>query len=384
MSSQARSQQIVFSLTSHGLGHLTRSLAVAGELRRLYPGAGLTVATTVPEARVALDLSPPFAYRSVAYEPGTLQRNCFELDLAATRAAYRRFLAERDERLRGEVHFLRQAGATAVVSDVPALPIRAAAELRLPAVGLANFTWDWILEPLLAGSDEDFVPDLLASDYARGLAHLRLPFGPDTSPFPISEPAPLVSRRARLDAPELRRRLGIPDDGAALVVVCPGGWDPVAWSPIHAAGCEGFRFLVVGDLPVTADAPLLSLTHDLSAGIGFPDLVAAAEAVLAKPGYGIASECVAHRTALVSIERPDFRETPLLVEQLRGLGPSATLSLADFFAGRWEDTLRAALASEVPWAPIPADGTRRVAERLGELLGLESDGRPSPASGGGR
>jgi len=372
MSSQTQGHRILLALSSHGLGHLTRSLAVGCELRRLHRDVSLVVATTVPEAWVARDLPPPFGYRAIGYEPGTLHRNYFELDLEGTRAAYRRFLAEREERLLSEKRFLREAGCTAVVSDIPALPIRAASALGLPAIGLANFTWDWILEPLFERSGGDSVPEILASDYALGNAHLRLPFGPDTSPFPHSEPAPLVSRRAALEPAQLRRRLGLREEDAALAVVCPGGWHPDARNPIHVPDCEGFRFVTVGDLPVTADAPLHALAHELPAGVSFPDLVAAADVLLAKPGYGIASECVAHRTPLVTIERPEFRETPILVSQLRRLGPGSELSLADFFAGRWETALRAALTCDTPWAPVPADGARRVAQRLGELLELDA------------
>jgi hypothetical protein len=93
--------------------------------------------------------------------------------------------------------------------------------------------------------------------------------------------------------------------------------------------------------------------------------------VLAKPGYGIASECVIHHTALVSIERPDFREAPILTSQLSSLGPSAEISLEDFFAGRWETALHSALESKTAWARTDPNAPRRVAERLAELLGLE-------------
>jgi L-arabinokinase len=372
MSSRVQRQRILLALSPHGLGHLTRSLAVGRELRRLHRDVDLFVASTVPEEWVARDLPPPFGYRPIGYEPGTVQRNEFELDLEGTRAAYGRFLAEREERLRREERFLREIRCTAVISDIPALPVRAASALGLPAVGLANFTWDWILEPLFAGFGDDEVLETLASDYARGRVHLRLPFGPETSPFPHSEPAPLVSRRATLEAEQLRRYLGLPADAAALAVVCSGTWDSDARDPIHVRGCEGFRFVTVGDLSVTADAPLHALARDLPAGVAFPDLVAAADVVLAKPGYGIASECLAHRTAFVAIERREFRETPLLVSQLRGLGPCADLSLTDFFAGHWEAALRAAVQCETPWASVPADGARKVAQRLGEILELDA------------
>ena len=328
------------------------------------------VATTVPEARVALDLPRPFGYRAIDYEPGTLHHTCFELDLEGTRDAYKRFMAERDKRLRAEERFLRESGCSAVLSDVPALPVRAAARVGLLAIGIANFTWDWILEPIFAGHDTS-VPEQLAADYAQGTLHLRLPFGPEYSPFPRAETAPLVSRRAVLEPDAVRKQLGIPArQSEALVLVCPGGWGPDAWSHIHVPDCTGMRFLTIGDLPISADAPLQSLPHDLPPGISFPDLVAAADLVLAKPGYGIASECAGQRTALVSIERPGFRETPVLLEAFRRLGPCAEMSLGDFFTGRWEAPLRTALESGTSWSAVPADGARRVARRLGELLKL--------------
>lgn len=374
-------RRILLALTSHGLGHLTRSLRIGRELRALGRRVELTVATTVPESRVGLELSPPFRYRPVGYEPGTVQRTCFEVDVEATRAAYARFLRERRARLDDEIAFLREMRCDGVVADIPALPVRAAGELGIPAVGVGNFTWDWALEPLF--EDDPEVPETLAADYARGSGHLRLPFGPDTSPFQHSERAPLVSRRAELPPAEVRRRLDLPAaEPRPLVVVCPGGWDPDGWDRIHVVGCEGVRFVTVGDLPVTADVPLTPLPHALPAGIGFPDLVAAATAVVAKPGYGIASECVAHRTPLVAIERPVFRETPLLLDDFSRRGPVTRLTLDDFFAGRWEDALDELLARPAAWSEVPRDGARRVARRIAELLSLQVREdevvRPSP------
>jgi L-arabinokinase len=369
----AAAPRVLFALTSHGLGHLTRSLAVARALRARSPAVELLVATTHPRARVALDLPEPIEWHAVDYEPGTLPRSCFETDLEATRAAYLRFDAARDARRAEERSFLRAARCDALVCDVPALAVAAAAELGLAAIGLANFTWDWLLEPITAGTPAEAARLRIAEDYARGSLHLRLPFGPEESPFPRSEPAPLVCRRARLAPAALRARLGLPErEERRLVVVCPGGWSPDAWSEIHVSGCDGFRFVTVGDLPVRADAPLLALPHALCEGVTLPDLVAAADLVLAKPGYGIASECAAHRTPLVAIERPDFRETPVLLAGFRALGPCTALSLRDFFAGRWEGALRAGLADVTPFAPLPEDGAARVAQRIGEALGLEA------------
>jgi len=361
---------LLFAINSHGLGHLTRSLAIAREIQSLCPRVQLTLSTAAPKALIAQELSSPFTLRSVEYEPGAVQQSCFETSPTRTRQAYRRFVAERIERLRDEEHYLRATGCTAVISDISALAVRAAANLGLPAVGVSNFTWDWITEPYF-GEPGAEIPQLLADDYSAGTLHLRLPFGPENSPFPRAEPAPLVCRRSRIDARELRRRLDIPTgDGRALAVVCFGGWEPSGWQSIRVVGCEGFRFLTVGDLPIRADAPLVALPHALPAGVCFPDLVAGADVVIAKAGYGIASECAAHRTPLVVVERTHFREAPTLIEAFRKGGRIRELSRSAFFAGDWERSLREIVASDRSWTFPTENGARRLALRLAELLEL--------------
>jgi len=363
--------RVAFSVTAHGLGHLTRTCEVANALADLVPELELVVSTGLAPERVDLDLRHPFHHRPAHYEPGTAQASCFQVDGDATREALLHYLEEREARLRAEIAFLDEAGITGVVSDIPSLPVRAAAERGLPAVGLGNFTWDWILEPVLAGHPSERALEVLRRDYAAGSLHLRLPFGPETSPFPASEPAPLVSRPAHLAPGAVFRALGLErDPGRRLALVCPGGWDPDGWEPIRPRDRADFQLLLVGDLPVACEAGDVSLPHALPAPVSFPDLVRAADVVLAKPGYGIASECVTHHTPLVTVDRPGFRETPVLREQLRAMGPTADLGLEDFFAGRWGTALREALDDRRPWTRLPADPPRRVAERLAEALGL--------------
>jgi len=365
-------ERILYAITSHGLGHVTRSLAVARALRDLHPQVEWVIATTVARERLERDLPPPFVWRPVAYEPGVVQSGAFHVDRDGTCDAYLRWRADYPARLREETEFLQSSGCRAVVADVPALAVRAASEVGIPAVAVANFTWDWILAPILDGGPTAGIVEALAADYARATLHLRLPFGPEASPIARCEAAPLVSRRARLAPVEVRRRLALPErEPARLVVVCPGGWDARDWRPIHVRGCRGVRFVTVGDLPVRAEAPLLALPHDLPSGVAFTDLVAAADVVIAKPGYGIASECWLHRTALISIERPAFRESPLLIDEFARCGPSAAIGLDPFFAGEWEAAL-AGVSSRGPWSPAPEDGAERVAARIAEVCALRA------------
>lgn len=356
--------RIGFCVTSHGLGHLTRTLAIARAVHDLDARIEICFAIENEHARVATELGFPVRVRCATYEPGVLQKSCFEVDTEATREAYRAWRARHGSWLEAEIKAQRHMACDAIVSDIAALPVRAASELDTPAYGIANFTWDWILEPLLDAEEGAACIELLRSDYARGVHHWVLPFGPESSPFPSCEPAPIVSRLATLDASETRTRLAIPPaEDEKLVVVCPGGWDASDWGAIHAAGLDGFRLLTVGDLPVTSDAPVVRLPHALPAGLEFPDLVAAADVVLTKPGYGIASECATHGTPTVMVERPLFRETPVLLDACRRLGPVQTLSMDAFFAGRWLDALVAA-AKPRRWPVQRRDGAKAIATAL--------------------
>jgi L-arabinokinase len=373
MSIHSRSKQrLVFGVTGHGLGHLTRACELANAIQALDPDVELHFWTSVPAARIATDLAAPFTHRAVAYEPGTAQRNCFELDVDGTVDDYRTFLEHHDERVATERAELARLRADAVLCDVPAVLTKAAREHGVPAIVVSNFTWDWILEPILAGTRAEPALERLRDDYASATHHIRLPFGPDESPVASSEPGPLVSRRASLAPAEVRARLGLAIEGdRPVALVCPGGWDPEGWRTIRP-DTPDFDLVLVGDLPVECRSGDVSLPHALPAPVRFPDLVAMADVVLAKPGYGIASECVAHRTPLVTIDRPAFRETPLLRRALAERGPCAELGLPAFFEGRWRDALEAALASETPWRASEARPDLGVARSVLDRLGWPS------------
>jgi len=310
-----------------------------------------------------------FQHRAIEYEPGTAQRNCFELDSDQTIREYEAYMSQREARLGVEREALQTVQCDAVICDVPALLVRAASQVGIPAIAVSNFTWDWILEPILEGTPAEPVLGLLDGDYRSGAHHIRLPFGPSHSPFSSSEKGTLISRRAELSPAEVKTRLGLPrGEGKPLALVCPGGWDPKGWQPIHA-DTKDFDLILVGNLPVNCRAGDLNLPHKLPAPIRFPDLVNAADVVLAKPGYGITSECVTHQTPLVTIDRPGFRETKVLRQELVKLGRSGEISLSDFFDGRWSQGLEQVLASSKPWAALPERPDRLAAQQVLSALG---------------
>jgi hypothetical protein len=375
-------RRILYAISGHGYGHATRSLVIAAEVLRRYPDVRIVYSTSVP---------PEFLLRSgacrggeegpggtdadreeircAAYEPGTSERTCFEVDPEATRAAYRRWSADLPARLDAEADHLRSGGYAGVISDIAALPIAAAARAGIPAVAVSNFTWDWILAPIL-GPDPALraLPGEIAAQYGSARTYLRLPLHPEPHPFREAIDLPLVGRRATAPAARVRELLGLPPAGSRpLVLLSIGGLRAGDWPRIRA-DAAGMDFVVVGPLPVEVPGSALRLLPE-SLDLRFEDLVGAADAVLGKPGYGICSECAANGTPLVAVERTGFAEYAALRAGMPAFVPFREMSRADFFAGRWRAALEEVLARGRP-EPPPPTGAAEAAARIGTLLSL--------------
>jgi L-arabinokinase len=349
---------LVAYVSGHGFGHATRLCEVLAAVRARAPSLPITFVGTVPERLVRRAVSPPLTVRHQQVDVGLVQRDALAFDEPATAAACAAFEATWEARVEAEVAFLRGCGARAVLGDIPALPFQAAARAGLPSLALGNFSWDWIYghlaprQPSLADSAAR-----AAAAYATVGRLLELPFAAGLTIFPVREPVGMLARRPRVARDEARRRLGL--DGRPTVLVSFGG---VGLPGLERSALErdpGLRWLLPDELPESR-LEALALTY--------PDLVAAADVVLTKPGYGIVSDAIGAGTRLVYTERGDFPEYPVMVAELPRYLASVHLSNADLRAGLAEEAVRRVLAQPMP-SPPPLDGAARAAERVLAALG---------------
>jgi hypothetical protein len=355
---------IALYLSGHGFGHMTRACEVLAEVRRRAPGVPLAVAGSIPEGLVRRAIPGGLLFRRTTCDVGLVQRDALHVDEQATAAACAAFDATWDARADVEAAFLRGAGVRLVLADIPPLAFEAAHRAGVPAVGLGNFSWDWIYrhlsarQPALASA-----ADRAAAAYAHARVLLELPFAGDLSCFPRREPIGMVARRPRVPRQEVRRRLGL--DARPAVLLSFGG---VGLPALAAPASAEFRWL----LPAEVDGRLGEL------GLAYPDVVHAVDVVVSKPGYGIVTDAIAAGTRLVYTERGDFPEYPILVREMAPLLACEHVSNADLLAGRIEGPVRRVMARSMPLAP-DLDGAARGAERILEILGPGDDvARPPP------
>jgi L-arabinokinase len=346
---------IVFYISGHGFGHASRSIELIRAIRARRPDARILVRTSAPRWLFAPAGAEGVDVQRLEADTGVVQIDSLRLDEDETARQAARFFADFDRRVEIEAELIRGMRATIVVGDIPPLAFAAAARAGVPSVAVGNFTWDWIysIYPAFDCLAPDVVPTIRRA-YAATTRALRLPLHGGFEPMAaVTHDIPFIARRSMRDPAETRRQLGIAGD-RPVVLPSFGG---------HGA-----------DLPLDAlrNSPRLTIIdppRELPDGLRYEDLVAAADVVVSKPGYGIVSECVANGTALLYTSRGRFIEYDVFVEEMPRIVRCRYLAQEDLFAGRWSDDVDALMAQPAPAARPAVDGADAAAREVLALAG---------------
>jgi L-arabinokinase len=287
---------------------------------------------------------------AVETDIGLVQIDSLRFDEHETARRSAEFYRTFEQRAAREADALRDLGADVVVGDIPPLAFAAAERAGVRSIALGNFTWDWIYG--IYAQFADLAPDVLPAiraAYATATRALRLPFhGGFESMGAVVEDIPLVARISRRDPAETRRLLGLGDDR------------PVVLTSFGAYGAP----LPVDDVRAQGDLAVVTIERDPPHGLAYEDVVAAADVVISKPGYGIASECIANGTALLYTSRGRFIEYDLLVAEMPLVMRCREISQRDLFAGRWTAHVAQLLAQPSPAARPRTDGAEVAAAAI--------------------
>jgi L-arabinokinase len=374
---------IVFYISGHGLGHASRDIEVINAILRKRPDARIVVRTAAPLWFFETFVRGSIEVQVVDVDTGVSQVDSLRLDERDTALRARAFYSTFAARVEAEAITLAALAPAAVVADLPPLGIAAAARSGVPAVALGNFTWDWIY----AGYD-DFerlapgVIDSIGQAYALATRALRLPFhGGFESMHDAVSDIPLIARHGADRPQEIRRRLRLAAE--VVVVLASFGGYGLELPYDDIARANGFT-LVVTNLEGSRAAPrpmphtgavshgtgeLRSYNIDALArdGLYYPDLVAAADVVVSKPGYGIVSECIANHTALLYTERGRFPEHDVFVAEMPRVLRCRFIPHEDLLAGRWQPAVDGLLHQASPAEPVDTSGADVAADAILEI-----------------
>ncbi len=333
------------------------------QLRALQPGLPIAVRTMAPEW-VFASAGIPVQYVPAEIDSAVVEHGMLHQDIGATLARAQRIEVERETIIAREVAVVREAGIALIVSDIPPLASDIGEAAGIPTVAIGNFSWDYIYQPFIA-ADPGFAPlvENVRCSYSRTSLLLRLPFHHAMDAFPRQEDIPLITRSPSSLPDEILRRLGLDlraREKRLLVAlrqqeVPRGALDGLAHLP-------GLRVISLNQVPPGTPPDIIALDSSWSGR--FCDLVSACDIVVSKLGYGIVSECVALRTAIVYPPRCDWAEQPLLTQGMEPLIPAAAMPESDFLSGKWAPYVQDLMAAPMPGVEIDASGAEVAARYL--------------------
>ncbi|MCK5840679.1 MAG: hypothetical protein KAH31_00815, partial [Candidatus Sabulitectum sp.] len=192
-----------------------------------------------------------------------------------------------------------------VISDIDPLPVKAAGVNSIPALGIGNFTWDWIIKEMFPDMRAEAA--LVADMYHHG-TYLKLPMSPDHSPFRSTVNIPLL-RGGPPGNPDKVRDL-LPAGNICLVALreIPRGVELSVPDYFTAVSCL--------PEPIHRICQNITPSELADAGATFADLVAACDVLLTKPGYGIISQILTMGKKAVLLTGRKFPEEKYLLDTL--------------------------------------------------------------------
>lgn len=350
--------RLLATISAHGLGHLAQSAPVLDALRRRLPQLQLTVASSLPEARLRERIAGDFHVEPQALDFGFVMHDALRVDLAASAAAYRHWHADWEARVERTVHWLRRLQPDVLLCNAAYLPLAAAARLGLPAYGMCSLNWADLFAHLYAGQAwAEAIHAQMLQAYRDATAFIRLSPGMDMPQLPNTIDAEPVAALGRQRHAELRARLQA-SPGERIVLVAFGGIDTRL--PLQRWRFDGpLRWLLPAHWPVRHER--VSTIESL--GWPFGDVLASVDALLCKPGYGSFVEAACQGTPVLYLPRPDWPEQLPLQRWLHAHARALAVDEATLHQGEPGEALTA-LWRQPPRPPVRAGGAEQIAARL--------------------
>ncbi|MCD4701003.1 MAG: hypothetical protein K8S24_04010 [Candidatus Aegiribacteria sp.] len=331
--------KILWHISSHGWGHAARQRELIRVYRQKYPDSRITVASNVPRwfwKDSGIDDICRGSPSPVAIETDG------DIDTGATLANLTAFIDSYSDLLNEEISFQDEIQSDIVISDIDPLPVAAASRRSIPAVGISNFTWDWIMAELFPNILEDI--RRISEMYNWG-TYLRLPMGPRINPFHDVVDVPLLSSGTEGDPDKARSIL--PEGKICLVALreLPSG--------ITLKAPEGF-LLVSSTSEHLADGIFNIPPENLEdLGLTFSDIMAASDVIVSKAGYGVVSQILATGKPCVLLKGRTFPEEPYLLKPLQDRAATRFLNRSE--TDHLPDAIESAVNDDAP-LPLRSDG----------------------------
>lgn len=354
---------VVLDISAHGFGHVALSSPVIRALVARDPDIRLTIRSAAPEALLREHVPHPFRHVARALDLGMEMRHALEIDVPASLEHYRSVHRRWRQAVTDAARELRALRASLVVANIPYLSLAAAAEAGIPSVALCCLNWADIFGHYCGDRrDGQGIVAQIRDAYAAAEVFLAPEPSMPMDWLPNRRGVGPIARVGEARGAEVRQRLGVrPDTRVALLSLggVPFEVDVSRWPSLRGSHVVcGSR--VVGRHPDVTPLEALGVPHI--------DLMASADVIVGKPGYGTVAEAAVHGVPMLYVSRGGWPEEPALVEWLSRHGRCREIPREALLEGTWAEAVEPLLAMPAPPRPIPT-GADEAAEAILRVLG---------------
>lgn len=323
---------IAYFITPHGFGHASRAAAVMAALSELIPGIRFELFTTCPPRIFAASLETDFGYHHIHADIGLVQTSPLAEDLAATCRQLDQMLPFDQALADGLAKTIRKLNCRLVICDIAPLGIVAARAAGLPSVLVENFTWDWIYSGYLKVAPR-LQPHIEYLSLIFRLCDHHIQTRPLCRPVAGSFQAAPISRRALSPRARVRARLGM--DGRDKMVLVSMGGVPDRFDFLSRLPGQIEPFLVIPGADGRSSPHPRVLLLPTHSDFYHPDLMGAADALVAKAGYSTIAEAYQCGLPFGYVRRPQSPESDALEKFITGHLPSKAITPQAYTDGSW-------------------------------------------------
>lgn len=341
------SKTLWVAISHHGFGHLGQMAPVLNLLVNQHVEFVIVIQSGHSRALLERFLKFPFVHIVHAADQPILMKNAITLDVPATVTALQAYHASATEEIAFLTTQMRHHQVTLVISNIGYFPLVAADALNLPSMAFCSLNWADILSAY-AHLSADLPPLIAVIKDCYAAADVFLAPQP-AMPMPAMQDVISVGPVARGGRSHvLAQRLGHPA-ATRYGLISLGGisyplryedWPSVDGWVWIATGVENPRLDLIDLQQLTAQPASNQLPLE------FTDVLASVDVLITKPGYGNITEAGCAGIPVACLPRPDWPETPALLNWLQQKVPVLMIEETALMSGqclpacaRWREAL---------------------------------------------
>lgn len=321
---------LCFSITAHGFGHAAISCAVINQIKEKHPSIKITVLSLVSKVYLQSRLKCKFDLIPLGNDFGMLMVSPVEVDVKASALKYLSLYDNWQQAVDQEKVILEQLKPDCLISNISPVSLHAAMQLHIPTASVAPFNWAQIYQAYCLDPKQSEINkaksifDKMVSIYERvDFIYKPLP----SVPFIQGKEIQVASICDHPPPPSVQLLQNLPAGINKIGLVALGGL-PMSLDLQNWPRITGWHWLV--------DQNVSPLRDDMSQltelPFSFLQLLSCCDLILTKPGYGTYCEIAAiakyQKVKVISLERPDWPETPYLNQFLSARVPFVEIKLS--------------------------------------------------------